>query len=365
MATNQGQGLAHAEHLFRKRRFSAVIAALEPQIFLYRDNPRFYYLLGASCFYTGDIGGAGSYLKRAAQLEERSEEVELALAAYHLRRRENDDALRIWLDVLDHNTKNRTARRGLALVKKATVHNDPIDEKEILKVMPRLPSNVPRYIITAGVLALLIAAGAFAVPPIVVLLSNQEERSGAEALEISRGDAVVDYTGAARFVLTEEEIRDSLDQIQRYFNDFRDNLARREANRLLLSNASPLVVERVRLLIDYLRTPDFVSFSDNFSYGDVASDPELYRGCYVRWSGAVSNLEMDNHGAEFLFLVGFHEGRVVEGQVPVTIDFPASLQPAMPIELIAQVLVPRDGEDFVLHGSALRLLAPPQDQRNR
>ena len=202
MAANQKQGLAHAENLFRKRRFPAVIAELEPQIFLYRDSPRFYYLLGASCFYTGDIGGAGSYLKRAEQLEERSEEVELALAAYHLRRRENDEALRIWLDVLDHDPKNRNARRGLALVRKATVHNAPVEEKEIFKVMPRLPSNVARYAIAGGVLALLIAAGLLVVPRIVDLFSDREERSGADALELSGTDEIVDFTGAARFVLT-------------------------------------------------------------------------------------------------------------------------------------------------------------------
>src|SRR6056297_3739474 len=93
--------LSRAERLLRARKFSQVISLLESQVFLYRDNVTFYRLLGTACLYTGDYGGAYSYLQRAQQIKSGDSRVELGLAAVHLRRREIPAALGLWLSVLD------------------------------------------------------------------------------------------------------------------------------------------------------------------------------------------------------------------------------------------------------------------------
>ena len=73
--------LSRAHQLFRRRRFSHVIRLLESQIFRYRNNAEFYALLGSTCLYTGDFGGAESYLRRAEQLNEEDVTTQLGLAA--------------------------------------------------------------------------------------------------------------------------------------------------------------------------------------------------------------------------------------------------------------------------------------------
>lgn len=350
--------LSQAEYLYKSRRFADVIRRLEPQVFLYRDNPRFYFLLGMSCVYTGDIGGASSFLRRANQLVPEDMQVELALAALALRRRDPDEALRRWLRVLDLRPRDRHARKGLALLKKIADDGSRIDDDRMRGLLPRPGFVVPRWVGPLTIVAIIAAAAVLVLPRVLPRVPADAAREGVEVVEIADSDEVVSFTGQAAYILTEREIRDLLSRLGDYFNDFRDNLVRREGNRLLLSNASESVKERVITLLSYLRVPDFTNFSDGFSYAEVAREPALYRGCFIRWSGAVSNLvfDEDGRGAGFLFLVGFHEGRVVEGQVPVRIDFAAALSPGAPIELIGEV-VPDAGQ-IAVRGTSLRLLRP-------
>ena len=113
------KGLKKADRLFASGRYSDVIHLLEPQVYMYREHPRFYYLLGMSCLQVGDFGGAYSYLSRSGQLAPDDVDSLLGLAAVHLRRNETQDALRLWLDVLDVDPRNPQARRGLAALRGA------------------------------------------------------------------------------------------------------------------------------------------------------------------------------------------------------------------------------------------------------
>src|SRR6056297_1367120 len=98
--------LSRAERLLRARKYSEVISLLESQVFLNRDNFTFYRLLGTACLYVGDFGGAHSYLQRAEHIKPGDVQVELGLAAVHLRRREVAEALGLWLSVLDRDPNN-------------------------------------------------------------------------------------------------------------------------------------------------------------------------------------------------------------------------------------------------------------------
>lgn len=110
-------GLGKAKSLFRRRRFSETIRILEPQVFTYRENPSFYFLLGMSCLMTNDTAGAFSYLKRAVQLDRDMIDARLALAVVHLKRMETEESIRIWLETLDDHPNNKLARKGLDLLK--------------------------------------------------------------------------------------------------------------------------------------------------------------------------------------------------------------------------------------------------------
>ena len=360
--------LKKAESLFRRRKYPELISTLEPRIFQFRENPRFYFLLGVSCIETGDLAGAQSYLSRAVQLDPEDTDAMLALAVVHWRKREPSDALRCWLEALETDPKSRKAKAGLSLARRVAAP-DELEPDERVRLTDRL---VPRPIrvspwITRSLLFAAIVVTVVAVAPIledaIRSRPRHEPREGIGVLDLSDVRSMTaDDAGAVRYVLTEPEIRDTVSTIGRYFNSFRDNMAIREMNRLLHSNASHAVKERIRMLRAYTRRPDFTSFSDNFSYRDVQTEPWLYDGVYIRWSGRIANLKLDDDHITYRFLVGYHTDRVLEGTVDAVQHFAAALDPAVPVEVIARVEVIAKADDvrpeIRIEVTSLRFLAP-------
>jgi hypothetical protein len=357
------QGLKKAERLFASGRYSDVIRILEPQVFMYREHPRFYYLLGMSCLRMGDFGGAYSYLSRGAQLAPDDTDALLGLAAVHVRRNETQDALRLWLEVLDVDPKNPQARRGLSLLRSAETQaevQETFRDERLSRVLPAKPFPLRKTLLWGG--------GAVAVGVAVVLAflvpwsqlldrGAESDREGAEILQVdTAGEQLIQYTGDFRYVLTEREVERLFDDIREYFHDGQDNLARRAINRLLHSNASAELKERALLLTDYLREPGFTTFGENFPYQEVSTEPWLYEGCYVRWRGRAANVTVGDDAITFDLLVGYENEQVLEGVVPVRLDFAARVESAMSVEVIGEVIA--DDELTGLRGVAIRMIQP-------
>ncbi|MFO8063576.1 MAG: tetratricopeptide repeat protein [Spirochaetia bacterium] len=361
----KNQGLKKAERLFASARYSDVIHVLEPQVFMYRETPRFYYLLGMSCMYMGDLGGAYSYLSRSAQLDPNDTGALLGLAAVHVRRNETQDALRLWLDVLDVEPRNRQARRGLSVLREAQSQAEiqqNFSNARIKKFLPGRGFPVRRVLVAAGGGAAVaaVAAGVLFVPwgdltSGMFTRQPQEQREGGEILNVdTEGEQLIQYSGDFRYVLTDEEVGELFEEIRDHFHGGRDNLAQREINRLLLSNASADLKERALLVTDYLREPGFTDFEHNFSYEEVDDEPRLYDGCYVRWSGRAANVNVGEEAIEFDLLVGYEDGRVLQGVVPVQLDFSARVESGMSVELIGEISA--DGEINGIRGVAVRMI---------
>ena len=77
--------LSLAEKAFRAKNFSKVISLLEPLALEFGDNFRYYYLLGVSCMYQNDFGGAELYLKKARRIRPNSSDLMIAQGALFLR----------------------------------------------------------------------------------------------------------------------------------------------------------------------------------------------------------------------------------------------------------------------------------------
>lgn len=360
--SEKARGLRTAERLYRNGRYAELIHHLESQVFAYRENPRFYELLGFSCLRTGDYGGAYSYLSRSSQLDRDNVRVLDALAVAELKRRRPTDAIQTWLDALEIDPHDRLARRGLNMVRRAenpTALAQDLSDRELRNLLPpdpRRKRSIRRWATGVGILALL-AGGSYGLVAFG-LLPQQEPvppREGEEEIAFSREpESWVSYEGEFRYVFTEGEVEDVFEQAVSYFHDFRDNLARREVNRILASNASERVKTRARLLMDYLQTPDFTTFRDNFEYARVAEEPWLYHGCFVRWRGRVANLVIEDV-IRFELMVGYEDGQVLEGVVPVLVPFGVSLDPGASVELIGQVQT--EGEEIdALEAVSLRRL---------
>jgi tetratricopeptide (TPR) repeat protein len=334
--------LSRAVRLFKKRKFADTIRILEPQIFAYRENPRYYYCLGMSCLYTGDYAGADSFLKRCVQLDLGQINARLGLAVVHLRRNETQESLRIWLEILETDSKNRYARQGLNVVKKSSRPEDLddfFDGRKDLALVPSpgffLPFRVKCFF---GILILLFLL----VPGSLVLkekLSQKPDplRPEIAAVTIGKDDVVLDTEIRAVNMMTEQEIRTTFENIKDLFDRYEDNLARREINRLRLSNAGRAVKNKIQAFIPYIRTPTFAAFPESFTYQEVVKDPLLYEGCFIRWKGRISNIVVSEKRITFDFLVGYQDQKFLQGIVPARMDFAANLEPAFAYEVIGRI----------------------------
>lgn len=351
--------LAKAANAYAARRFSEAISLLESQVFRFRENFEFFYLLGMSCLRVGDYGGAYSYLKRAQQINPNDGNTSLGLAIVHVRRRETPRALQEWLSVLDGDPKNRRARRGLDLLRGVENQAELEELAESTRLEALLPSpgvRPPRWLIPGMIGGAAIALFLlFGLDPIVE--RRRAPATTRDGLEVvgELPEEITNYEGSFRYVLSEREIERSFQRIGEYFNEFRDSMARREINRLIHSNASAAVKERARLLIDYLQAPTFVNFRDEFGYTEVAREPWLYEGCWVKWRGRVSNVEIGAQLIRFVLLVGYEDEVSLEGTVPVRFTRAVDVQvPA--VEVIGQVVL--EENRLVLDGTGIRQIVP-------
>ncbi len=349
---------------FTRKKYSDVIRILESQVFRFRDNYNFFYLLGMSCLHQGDFGGAFSYLRRAVDLRENDVNVLLGLAAVYLKRGDTGNALKIWLDIIEIEPGNPQAQRGLNFLKKI---NDPDDllsfsaDDKISKFLP-VDKSKAKLSPAAVFLPVMIAAAAavFIIPvtreAILSILPDKAARRP-EVTEISL-DERKDYLsleGEYSYILTEKEIERKFRDIQDYLYAYRDNMAQKEINMLLLSNASEYVKDRARLLEKYVQPPEITEFKDSFDYSDVASEPLLYRNCYVLWKGKTTNVEATPESILFDFLVGYHEEKTLDGIVPVAFNFNIKIIPNQSIELLGRILL-TDSGGITLQGVSIRRL---------
>ncbi|MFP4443753.1 MAG: hypothetical protein ACLFST_11590, partial [Spirochaetia bacterium] len=220
-------------------------------------------------------------------------------------------------------------------------------------------------IVTLVIIVLILGTTAFFSYPLIKrrIESPAPTRDGVSAvLEFQDSGNLTAYEGEYRYFYTEEELNRILDTVVTYFNTYRDNLVIRESNRLLLSNASESLKDKVRLLLDHIEEPDFTSLKDNFTYSEVMSDPLLYRNCFVLWRGRISNITGRDAPVQFDLLVGYHTGAVVEGIVGVRLPFAAELEAGQSYEVLARIAI-EEGNKMYLRGTALHRIIPKEQNQ--
>ncbi len=342
--------LKKAYRLYKSKKFSEVIRLLESQIFRFRNNSEFYSLLGSACLYSGDFGGAESYLKRAEQLNIEDVQALLGLAAINIKRSEIEEAVKKWLKILDLEPGNPTARNGLNLIR----NNPSIDEIRIKSMFPPILFN-PAVLLIPGLLLLLSVLILTGILHFLPRLEPKGERPGIADIALSpEHPPLISYHVDALITLSEKEIEETFESVKNFLLQYRDNLALREANRIIISNASAYVKERARLLKTFVQEPDFTTLKDNFSYSEVLSEPHLYEGCYATWAGKVANLQIGDKAIRFDLLVGYQQEEELMGIVPVTLDFASDLENGSSVEVLGKIQVIESG--LALAGKSLHKL---------
>jgi hypothetical protein len=337
----KGKSLGEAKKLFRARRFPDVIRLLEPEVFRYRENIDYFYLLGFSCLHSGDLGGAFSYISRAHQLKDDDIDAMLGLAAIHLRRAENESAIKQWLEVLEHDPANAVAKRGLDLLRRGLNREklqEMIDGGKLVSLYPPLPRRVPAatiMIVALGVLAL-VGLGFLGVR---IGRPHGPSRPGVSGIEIpSELPRLIDAGTDFPFVLTEKEVQQTFRKAKSYLLSYNDNPATVEINRILLSNAALAIKERARMLKGFVTPATFDTLKEGYTYAAVLAQPALYDGCSVRWKGKIANLRQAKDVITFDLLVGYDREKELEGIVPVSLQFAAPLENGGALEVLGQVV---------------------------
>ena len=343
--------LGRAAALAHKGRYGEAIRMLEPEVVRYHDSFRYYYILAASCLYSGDYGGAHTYLRRARELKMRDSSVLLGLAALHLRRGETDRSIELYLDILDKDPNNRLARRALQVIRK---HGDPeklsnwIESGKLPTLYPVLPKKDKSSWGAAALISIVSICGILIMLSILGIIANPFEprktRQGMEDTMLATDERAspIQTGGAFRYILTRSQILESYDTARRFFMDYRDEAAKIELNRILESNASDDIKNKARILASYAAVPGFDTIKDRFSYPQVLQEPLLYRDCHVVWRGMAANLRMGDTATAFDLLVGYDTNNTLQGIVPVRLDFAVAVDIERPMEILGKISLVQD-----------------------
>ena len=338
----KNNNLKKAEKYYKTGKYSRVIRLLEPDVFNYRENDRYYYLLGVSCLFTGDYSGANSYIRRSLQINPANTDTLLPLAVIHLKRNNSKESIRLWLEVLDKQPENRYAKRGLNLLKKSGVPESVSDnfiKKNIKKLIPGTFSVVFNRILRFIITFIIISAAAAGIyfGALKTLDYFNHKNNLIPEVSLNRNAALTAPEGKYEIELTEKEIIKTFDRAREHFVENRDNNAQIEINRLMYSNASENVKDKAALLQSYLDKPDFRYFKNTINFREVSEKPFLFNNCYIKWKGKITNMTVNENDLDFDFLVGYEDGKLLDGIIRVNVDFPILLEEDFSYEIIGQL----------------------------
>jgi len=337
----QNKELKKAYKLIRTGKYPQAIRFLEPKVPLFLEDEHFYSLLGISCLHTGDLGGSEFYFKRSLQVNKENIDSRLYLATVYLKKKDQANAARLWLNVLDMDPSNKTARKGLDRLKKikSPAELDAyINSGKFFKLTPPLKGLHPRIaLMLEGLLILVLAiAAGILLYPHVKPVKNMREQAVSLSLENYLGP-LVDVEGTHTYMFSGEEIRELFDSAVDDFHDYDDNALQMKINKIQMSNASPELKSKISILENMIVQPNIMTLKTNFTYRDVAKDPLLYKSCYVLWSGRITNVDIGEDRILLDFLVGYEEEKLLEGIVSVEIPFETSINESIPMEILGQV----------------------------
>ncbi|MDR2842014.1 MAG: tetratricopeptide repeat protein [Spirochaetaceae bacterium] len=347
--------LTQALRLTKKHKYTNAQQLLESEILRYRESYNFFYLLGLSYLYTGNMGAAHDHLLRARELKIRDVNILLSLGAVYFKRADTRGAVRYYLEVQEIDPENKTAKKALCVLKKFGASDDLIawiESGKIRSLYPRFPKpplHVKKIVVPVLLLVAALALGWTVLTKIKVInfpfSGDTIKREGAlqAALNKDDKDKPVQSGGVYAFILTEKEVLGLYEKALSFFNAGRDNAVRPELNKIFNSNANEGIKNKAKILFSYLAVPGFNNFKDNYSYGEVTENPILYKDCYVIWRGMAANVNELNDKTLFEFLVGYDTQKKLDGTVSVTLPFAERINMEKPVELLAKVLVNSTG----------------------
>lgn len=334
-----------AKRYMAMRKFDRALKLLEGNSEIYSQDFEYNLLMAVSFLYTGDTGGASVYFQRARNIKLTDTNLLLGQAALFLRRGDTSRALGYYLEIIDNEPENKIAMNAMEFIRTKGDYSTIcrwVDTGLIEQFYPPLGMNPYRALgigipLTACVLGVLLA---FVIVPFRRPSAGKRADLSSFVLPLSERKSLQEKdlsSGAFSYLLTSGQIYDSYEKAQVYFNSYRDNMAQIEINRILNSNASVYVKQKVNVLMGYLEAPGFDSIKDPPSYRQVQSEPKLYLDCWVDWSGRISNVVQTETSYSCDFIIGYETMENVEGIVPLHFKVVPSIEVEKPVKVLAKI----------------------------
>ncbi len=335
-----------AEKLMKRRQFDRALKLLDGRSEIYDGNFEYYLLYAISCLYVGDTGAASSYFQKARKIRLTDTNLLLGQAALFLRRGDTDRALQYYLEIIDYDPQNKIAHDAMEFIRTKgdyTTICKWVDTGDIEQFYPPLgvnPYKVAGFVMP--VLACLLGA-LIVIKAMPYTRPEAGKRADLSALVLSvterKNIQETDLaSGSFAYILSSGQINDSYEKALSHFQQYRDNLAQVEINRILNSNASVAVKQKANFLMTYLEAPSFDTVKDVPAYSAVEKEPALFLDCWVSWSGRISNVDQGDNYYNCDLLVGYETMEKVEGIVPLKFSVPPVIETEKPVKVLAKII---------------------------
>ncbi len=329
-----------------------VIRFLEPKVPLYLEDPDYYTILGKACLEHGNTKDAWIYLNRGLQIDPYNLNIRLCLAFNYLKRKDPAAALKIWLEILDDYPGNKYAVRGINSLKglKSMESQERfIDRIHGRHYLPDLKNRWPKRIVFILAFSVILSSSFYYRNTLWNLVELQimrmEQRPGTEIFAPDSRILIQEESDAVNS-MTDREVSRALKKSLKHFKNYEDNSARFELNKIRHANISESISQQINLILESLAESTIQTIETNYTYREVSANPRLYEDCWILWTGVTANVEFNENEISFDFLVGYHEGEILEGRVSVVVPFLAVMEP-LPLELLARVELNEGGFHLV------------------
>lgn len=338
--------LSVAWKYMRRRKFATAVKLLEGRTEIYEDNFEYYIILGMACLYIGDIGSAVTNFQMARRLKLTDVRLLLGQAAIFLRRGDTDRALQYYMEVKDNDPSNQIANDAIEFIRTRGDFDTIcrwVDTGRIEQFYPPLGVNPDRV---AGIVFPVIACILGVILAVVLIPRNnyyEGDRKDLSELSLTsdeiRNPQERDLSGQSfKYILSNKQITESYSNVLMYFQNRRDNAAQKEMNRILNSNASLSIKQKIQVIMTYLEVPTFDSITDVPTYEQVESDPSLYLDCYVNWGGRISDVQINESGLYTCrLLIGYETGERIDGIINVRFDRDPKIVPDQSVKILAKI----------------------------
>ena len=314
----------HGLKAFRKKQWVKSISFLEKALKEKRDHETLLFL-GYASLFSDDLDGARRYFRGGLEIAENEPELLKGLAYVYLKDERVEDAINLWGEVLSARPGDRQAQRALQRLRAAQdLKGFAEDARARDFFSPQLPLFVklrPYLLglcITAGIALVFVVF--YTTPLSKKILARFYPRIvELEEIRFPDGPAAGSEEGAL-YSFTETEIERSFVLVKKHIYRGRSNSAIILLNKVMNSNASPLVKERFEILYQFVDPPDPLAVDYNPHFHEIIKEPEIFTGVWVSWKGRIANLSKKKESAEFDLLVNYEGQDTIEGIAHVTID---------------------------------------------